>query len=112
MPPTDSAQTMNVINVTADVTLNRGQMPCHITNLGATGTVVVTLPQDAKGGEMFTAKVLVAQAIQISPGAAGAFWARGTSTFAKQAVYPAVFQFKVQLIENDFLCKRFLYIFK
>lgn len=47
------------------------------TNLGATGAVALTLPQDAKAGCWFEFCVMAAQQLRVDPGAAGAFYFSG-----------------------------------
>ena len=51
------------------------------TNLGAAGSIKLTLPQDALAGMNFEFVVMTAQQLQIDPGAAGAIYVNG----AKQA---------------------------
>ena len=80
----DSAQVTAIDHRTADVTIDRNWSPSHFTNLGASGAVVFTLPQDAKGGEVFKFTVLAAQSLRIDPGAAGAIYGHNGDAFAKQ----------------------------
>lgn len=47
-------------------------------NLGASGTITLTLPQDATVGCMFNFVVLAAFELRIDPGAAGAIYLGGT----------------------------------
>jgi hypothetical protein len=67
----------NIINVTSARTLTRAESGSVITNSGASGSVEVTLPQDAEVGDYFDFIVLTAQALQASPGAAGAVYFAG-----------------------------------
>lgn len=62
---------------TADATLSRAQSGMTISNLGASGTVTLTLPQDAPIGTRFFVAIQAAQALRIDPGAAGAFFFSG-----------------------------------
>jgi hypothetical protein len=62
---------------TADATLGRAQSGMTISNLGAAGTVTLTLPQDAPKGTRFFVAIQTAQALRIDPGAAGAFYVAG-----------------------------------
>lgn len=80
----DSAQTYKVINLTADYTLTRDELPAFITNDGATAAVTVNLPTDHRGGEAVSAVALAAQEIRLNPGDNDQIW--GTSaTYAQQA---------------------------
>lgn len=63
--------------VTADHTLVRVDVGQIIDNLGASGTVVVTLPQNAQKGDCFTFVVKAAQELRVTPGAAGAVFING-----------------------------------
>lgn len=47
------------------------------TNLGASGTVTLILPQDAVAGTVFTFAVMAAFELRIDPGAAGAIYING-----------------------------------
>lgn len=62
---------------TASASLSRAQSGMTVSNLGAAGTVTLTLPQDAPIGTRFFAAVQAAQALRIDPGAAGAFYFSG-----------------------------------
>lgn len=66
-----------VENFTADDTLTVYESGKVVTNLGATGAVTLTLPQNATAGCWFIACVLAAQQLRIDPGAAGAFYFGG-----------------------------------
>ena len=70
-----------VVDYTADATLTRAQSGQRCTNLGATGVVTLTLPQDAIRGDYFDMTVLAAYELRAQPGAAGAVYING----AKQA---------------------------
>jgi hypothetical protein len=70
-----------VRNVLADETLVRGDSGAVVTNLGASGVVVKTLPQNAQAGDAFTFVVASAQELRVNPGAAGGVYING----AKQA---------------------------
>jgi len=83
--PSDSAMAVEYEAFTADATLDRNDSPKVCTNVGATGTVVLTLPQNAKGGEVFKFTRVAAQALRVDPGAAGAIYAAGIGSYAKQA---------------------------
>ena len=65
----------------ASATLVKEDSGSLLTNLGATGAVVLTLPQDAPIGTEFTAVVSAAQVLSLDPGAAGGIYIAG----AKQA---------------------------
>lgn len=69
------------IAATAALTLTTRQSGSVITNLGASGAVLITLPQDAQAGCNFTFAVQAVQQLRITPGAAGAVYING----AKQA---------------------------
>lgn len=62
---------------TASATLKASQTGSTFTNLGATATVALTLPQNADYGIMFRFHVQAAQLFRIDPGAAGAFYYNG-----------------------------------
>lgn len=69
------------VAATAALTLTTRQSGSTITNLGASGAVLITLPQDAQAGCRFTFAVQTAQQLRVTPGAAGAVYING----AKQA---------------------------
>ena len=71
-----------VIDATAAVTLTKEQSPVLVHNVSAGGAVVVTMPTDCDGGEMFVFTGMVAQTLRIEPGAAGGIWATDGTTFA------------------------------
>lgn len=62
---------------TADETLTRGESGQVCSNLGATGTITLTLPQDAEAGDYFEFVVQTAQQLRVDPGAAGAVYIGG-----------------------------------
>lgn len=62
---------------TAADTLTKEESNSVHTNLGATGAVTLTLPQDAFTGCSFTFVVMAAQQLRIDPGAAGAIYIGG-----------------------------------
>lgn len=66
-----------IIHLTAARTLDRGEQGATVTNLGAAGAVLVTLPQDAQSGDKFHFCVMAAQELRITPGAAGAVYING-----------------------------------
>ena len=69
--PSDGAQTYTIVKVTQADTpyaLDRNKCPVLVTNEGATGACVLSLPTDAKGGEVVEALCLAAQDIKIDPG--------------------------------------------
>lgn len=66
---------------TTSATLRAGDSGSVRTNLGATGTVTLTLPQNAEKGVYFVFAVMAAFELRIDPGAAGAIYING----AKQA---------------------------
>ena len=66
---------------TAIYTLTRRESGSLRTNLGATGTVTLTLPSDAVKGDVFWIHVLAAYDLRVDPGDSGAFYING----AKQA---------------------------
>lgn len=67
----------SVLHSTASFTLTKEQAGATITNLGATGAVTVTLPQDAPKGTTFKFCVMAAYALGIQPGAAGGLYING-----------------------------------
>lgn len=69
--------TPSIKHNTADATLTRDQRNSTQTNLGASGAVVLTLPQDAVAGDSFHFAVMAAQQLRIDPGAAGAIYING-----------------------------------
>lgn len=66
-----------VTHHTADATLVVSQSGSIHTNLGAEGTVTLTLPQNADKGVYFTFAVMAAQELRIDPGDAGAIYHSG-----------------------------------
>lgn len=66
-----------VVHKTADATLTRAQSGTLFTNLGASGAIALTLPQDAEQGDFFHFTVAAAQELRIDPGAAGAVYISG-----------------------------------
>lgn len=84
-PAQDSAQGYTIV-VDADTsfTLDRNDCPALVHNASASGTVVVTLPQDAKAGDTVRGYVTVAQALRFDPGAAGAIYCSNGTSKAKQ----------------------------
>jgi len=56
-----------VFNQTGNKTLKPSQTGSLITNLGAAGTVTITLPPGARIGDTFDFAVLVAQELRIDP---------------------------------------------
>lgn len=70
-------QTFVIEHHTTDDTLTRIESGSVHTNLGAGGTVTLTLPQDANVGHYFHFGVMAAQALRIDPGAAGAIYISG-----------------------------------
>jgi hypothetical protein len=86
--PSDSAQTLKVINVTnadSPYTLDRDDCPCFIHNLGTSTGCIVNLPTNAKGGEEVYAVVIVAQDIAFEPGAKVIYSSNGTTYAAQTA---------------------------
>lgn len=71
--------------VTASATLLRKNTGKTYTNIGATGTVTLTLPQDAIAGDQFTFLRAASYSFRIDPGAAGGIYAFVGYTWAKQA---------------------------
>lgn len=63
---------------TASDTLTKEEGNSVHTNLGATGTITLTLPQDAFTGCSFAFAVMAAQALRVDPGAAGAIYIGGS----------------------------------
>jgi hypothetical protein len=76
-----SGKRYRVRNVLEDEVLVRGETGALVTNLGATGAVTKTLPQNAQTGDTFTFVVASAQELRVNPGAAGGVYING----AKQA---------------------------
>lgn len=68
---------LHVEDHTADDTLTVAETGSVHTNLGATGAVVLTLPQNARRGDFFDFTVLAAQELRIEPGEAGAIYING-----------------------------------
>ena len=62
---------------TASDTLLKEESHSVHTNLGATGAIVLTLPQDAFTGCSFSFVVMAAQELRVDPGAAGAVYIGG-----------------------------------
>lgn len=58
-------------------TLTKEETGSIHTNLGASGTVTLTLPQDAVSGTRFYFVVMAAYELRIDPGAAGAIYING-----------------------------------
>ncbi len=75
----------NAHNLTAATTLKQKDEGGLYTNLGATGTVPVTLPTNAAPGTVFKFRTLAAQAFQIKPGAGNAIHALIGAAYGKQA---------------------------
>jgi len=61
----------------ADDTLTKEETGSIHTNLGAGGTITLTLPQDARAGDYFQFVAMVAQQLRIDPGAAGGIYVNG-----------------------------------
>lgn len=75
---TGLAANQNVIeHNTASRTLLRGESGKVLTNLGAAGAIVFTLPQDAPIGTTFRFVAMTAQELRVTPGAAGAIYISG-----------------------------------
>jgi len=72
---------MPVINKTADASIVEAESGCVFSNLGASGTITLSLPTGVAAGTHFYFVVSAAQRIQIDPGASDAIYAAG----AKQA---------------------------
>ena len=62
---------------TASDTLTKEETHSFHTNLGAGGTITLTLPQDAVTGTHFYFVVMAAQALRVDPGAAGGIYIGG-----------------------------------
>lgn len=62
---------------TASATLTKEESGKVCTNLGASGAVTLTLPQDAPAGCEFPFVVMAAQELRVDPGAAGAVYING-----------------------------------
>jgi len=62
---------------TADDTLTKEECDFIYTNLGASGTITLTLPQDAYAGCRFRFVVMAPFEMRIDPGAAGAVYING-----------------------------------
>lgn len=58
-------------------TLTVEESGSHHTNLGATGAVALTLPQDATAGVFFDFTVMVAQELRLEPSSAGGIYIGG-----------------------------------
>jgi hypothetical protein len=72
-----SGKRYTVRNVLADETLVRGDSGAIVTNLGASGALTKTLPQNAQTGDTYTFVVATAQELRVTPGAAGAVYING-----------------------------------
>ena len=70
-------KTLSIEHHTAADTLTKAETFSIHTNLGAGGGILLTLPQDAVAGDCFKFVVMAAQALQITPGAAGAIYISG-----------------------------------
>ena len=62
---------------TANDTLTHAESNSVHSNLGATATVVLTLPQDATAGTKLYFVVMAAYELRVDPGAAGAIYING-----------------------------------
>lgn len=60
----------NVIVATADRTLTKAESGSLVTNLGATGAVVILLPADSEVGDFYTFNVGAAQTLTVANGKA------------------------------------------
>lgn len=69
--------TQEIEHHTAADTLTVAETGSLHTNLGATGAVTLTLPQDAEADCFFEFGVMAAQELRITPGAAGAIYVNG-----------------------------------
>lgn len=81
LPSVDAGLLVPVEHHTTSDLLTRAESGSLHTNLGATSTVTLTLPQDAVRGDYFDFALMAAQPLRIDPGAAGAIYING----AKQA---------------------------
>lgn len=70
--------TLAVHHYTDDTTLTTDQSGSLITNLGAAGTISVTLPQANATGCVYFFAVMTAQALRIRPGTAGGIYWNGS----------------------------------
>lgn len=61
----------------ADDTLQIGEWGSVHSNLGAGGTITLTLPQNAQSGHWFKFVVMTAEVLRIDPSAAGAIYVGG-----------------------------------
>lgn len=66
-----SRQVITVTQADTPFTLKRSDCPCLIINTGASGSCVISLPTDCKGGEEVEAVVVVAEDITLDPGDTG-----------------------------------------
>ena len=62
---------------TASDTLTKEESGSVHTNLGASGAITLTLPQDALAGTVFRFNAMAAQELRVDPGAAGAIYISG-----------------------------------
>lgn len=69
-----SGHVSRVFEVTASRTVKTGESGSVFTNLGASGTIVFSLPASAKKGTYYTFFVATAQAVQIEPGASNGIY--------------------------------------
>lgn len=76
-PNTGYKELCDIEHHTAADTLTIAEPRVLHTNLGAGGSIKLTLPQDAVAGTYFEFVVMVAQELQIDPGAAGAIYLDG-----------------------------------
>ncbi|MFP4145294.1 MAG: hypothetical protein ACLFV3_09135 [Phycisphaeraceae bacterium] len=73
----ESHKRLFIEHFTSDDTLEKLETGKVCTNLGATGAVTITLPQNAEKGELFAFAVMAAQELRVSPGAAGGIYING-----------------------------------
>jgi hypothetical protein len=86
MTSTEYVRRRQMLSVTAPVTLTRLQLGTLIDNVGAAGSVTVTLPADASPGDTFHADTQAAQALVFYAGTAGVFTLVGVAGTAGQSL--------------------------
>jgi hypothetical protein len=92
---------------TADDTLTEAESNKVCSNLGATGTVVLTLPQSVTAGVKFYFVVMAAYALRIDPGAAGAIYINGAKQTDDKYVWADAINESVMMVSDgngDWVC--------
>jgi len=90
----------SIVHHTSGVTLPKGETGSIRTNLGAAGAILLTLPQDAAAGCIFEFAVMAAQALRISPGAAGAVYINGAKQTDNKYIWADAINESVALVAD------------